>query len=477
MTLAEKRQAQLQQLPGVDLLQLALSKSAKIETVPVSVVKSAARTVIEMLRHQILTGRLDDPGALELEKICLRAQRVIHQQMQLNLRQVINATGVIIHTNLGRSALSRQAVDHVAAIAGGYSNLEYDLSAGGRGSRTTIVEGLLGDISGAEAALAVNNNAGAVLLCLNAIAKDREVIVSRGELVEIGGSFRIPDVMTGSGCFLKEVGTTNRTHLSDYENAIGPKTALLLKVHKSNYDVVGFTAEVTLSELVRLGKGQNLPVMEDLGSGTFIDFSLYGLPREPTIQESVSTGVDLVTFSGDKLLGGPQAGIIIGRKKWLDRIRSNPVARALRLDKMSLAALEATLRLYRDPVSVVQQIPTLTMLTNTVAAIEATAQQLKTFLTDGNIPELRLEVVECQSRAGGGALPELKLPSHGVAVGVKHMTAAAIERYLRAFTPPVIGRIENDRFLLDVRTLEQADFTPIKSALEQMLQDKGDHGA
>ncbi len=477
MTLTEKQKEQLRQLPGVDLLQLELSKSDSIQNVPISVIKTAARTVIETVRNKVLSGTMDGSFKLTSENILADAHRAIVRLMRPNLQRTVNASGMIIHTNLGRSALTRQAVENVAAIAGGYSNLEYDLSVGKRGSRTTLVEDLLCEISGAQAALAVNNNAGAVLLCLTAMAKNREVIVSRGELVEIGGSFRIPDVMTSSGCRLKEVGTTNRTHLKDYAGAIGPETALLLKVHKSNYDVVGFTADVALSDLVALGKEHNLPVMEDLGSGTFIDFRAYGLPHEPTVQESVAAGADLVTFSGDKLLGGPQAGIIVGQKKWLDEIKSNPMARALRMDKMSLAALEATLRLYRDPEMAVKQIPTLAMLTQPTAAIEATARQLMDLLTSISFPELSLEIIPCQSRAGGGSLPQLKLPSQAVAVVVENMTTAAIERFLRAFTPPIIGRIENDRLLLDVRTLEPDDFSPIKRAFEEMMKEKVSHAA
>lgn len=477
MTLTEKQKEQLRQLPGVDLLQLELSKSDSIQNVPTSVIKTAARSIIETLRDKILSGAMDGSVELTSENILADAHRAIDRLMQPNLQHMVNASGIIIHTNLGRSALTRQAVENVATIAGGYSNLEYDLDAGKRGSRTTIVEDLLCEISGAEAALAVNNNAGAVLLCLTAIAKNREVIVSRGELVEIGGSFRIPDVMTSSGCRLKEVGTTNRTHLKDYAGAIGPETALLLKVHKSNYDVVGFTAEVPLPDLVELGKEHDLPVMEDLGSGTFIDFRSYGLPHEPTVQESVAAGTDLVTFSGDKLLGGPQAGIIVGQKKWLDEIKSNPMARALRMDKMSLAALETTLRLYRDPDTAVKQIPTLAMLTQPAAAIEATARQLIDLLNSISFPELSLEIIPCQSRAGGGSLPELKLPSQAVSITVSGMTAAAIERFLRAFTPPIIGRIEHDQLLLDVRTLQTDDFEPIKKALEQMQTQKERHAS
>ncbi len=469
MTLTDNQKEQLRQLPGVDLLQLELSKSDLTQNVPVSVIKTAARSTVDTLRAKILSDTMDNSVELTSENILADALRVINRLMRPKLQRTINATGVIIHTNLGRSALTRRAVENVATISGGYSNLEYDLAAGRRGSRTTIIEDLLCEISGAEAALAVNNNAGAVLLCLTALAKNREVIVSRGELVEIGGSFRIPDVMTSSGCHLKEVGTTNRTHLKDYAGAIGSDTALLLKVHKSNYDVVGFTADVALSDLVILGREQNLPVMEDLGSGTFIDFSTYGMPHEPTVQESVAAGTDLVTFSGDKLLGGPQAGIIVGQKKWLDEIKSNPMARALRMDKMSLAALEATLRLYRDPDLAVKQIPTLAMLTQSTATIEATARNLMDLLTGISFPGLSLEIVPCQSKAGGGSLPELKLPSQAVAITVSGMTAAAIERFLRAFTPPIIGRIEHDHFLLDVRTLQADDFEPIKEAFQQMM--------
>lgn len=470
MKLTENQKEQLRQLPGVDLLQLELSKADSTQNVPVSVIKTAARSAVESLRTRILSG--DDFVELTSETILAQAHRAVDSLMRPNLQRTVNATGVIIHTNLGRSVLPPTAVESMATISSGYSNLEYDLVAGRRGSRTTIVEDLLCEISGAEAALAVNNNAGAVLLCLTAMAKDREVVVSRGELVEIGGSFRIPDVMISSGCRLKEVGTTNRTHLKDYAGAVGPETALLLKVHKSNYDVVGFTAEVNLSDLVRFGKEIKLPVMEDLGSGTFIDFSAYGMPHEPTVQESVAAGTDLVTFSGDKLLGGPQAGIIVGQRKWLDKIKSNPMARALRMDKMSLAALEATLRLYRDPDLAVREIPTLAMLTQPAAASEATARQLMDLLTSISFDELQLENIPCQSRAGGGSLPELKIPSQAIAITISGMTAAAIERFLRAFTPPVIGRIENDRFLLDVRALQTADFEPIKTAFEQMQKER-----
>jgi L-seryl-tRNA(Ser) seleniumtransferase len=293
------------------------------------------------------------------ETILAQVLERVAQAMAHNLKPVVNATGIVVHTNLGRSLLAPAVLANLVEIASCYSNLEFDLVAGRRGSRYTAVEDVLCEISGAEAAMVVNNNAGAVLLCLETLARGRKVIVSRGELVEIGGAFRIPDVMARSGGILCEVGTTNRTHLRDYAGAIDEQTALLLKVHKSNYSIVGFSAEVSLPELAALGARHGLPVMEDLGSGTFIDFSQYGLAKEPTVQESVAAGADVVTFSGDKLLGGPQAGLIVGRRAIIARIRTNPITRALRIDKMTLAALESTLRLYRDPRRAVAAIPTL----------------------------------------------------------------------------------------------------------------------
>jgi L-seryl-tRNA(Ser) seleniumtransferase len=289
-------------------------------------------------------------------------------------------------------------IENIAAIAGRYSNLEYDLEAGKRGSRYSNIEDILCEISGAQAAMVVNNNAGAVLLCLDTIARGREVIVSRGELVEIGGSFRIPDVMAKSGSVLKEVGTTNRTHKKDYENAVNDNTALLLKVHRSNYSVIGFTSEVSLKELVELGNRHSRPVMEDLGSGTFIDFSKYGLVKEPTVQESVAAGADVVTFSGDKLLGGPQAGIIVGKKHHLEQIKKNPLARALRIDKLTLAALEATFCLYRDEAKAVRRIPTLRMLTMDINEIEQKALKLMENLKKLDTSRLRIDLIELFSK-------------------------------------------------------------------------------
>ncbi|MBU2522023.1 MAG: L-seryl-tRNA(Sec) selenium transferase, partial [Proteobacteria bacterium] len=402
--------------------------------------------------------------SLILEKVKGRVKKI----MQLNLKRTINATGIIVHTNLGRSLLPADAVENLSEIAGRYSNLEFDLSKGIRGSRYSAVEDILCEISGAEAAMVVNNNAAAVLLCLETIAKGKKVIVSRGELVEIGGSFRIPDVMAKSGGILKEVGTTNRTHLRDYERAIESDTCLLLKVHKSNYSVVGFTADVSLNELVELGEKYRIPVMEDLGSGTFIDFSKYGLLKEPTVQESVSTGVDVVTFSGDKLLGGPQAGIIVGKKNIVDQIKQNPLTRALRIDKLTIAALESTLRLYRDPEKAIENIPTLRMLTLPLESIEKKGKKLLDMLKELNNPYMSVKLLKLSSRAGGGSLPLLELPSICVGIKIDGMSANAIEKYLRENTPPIIGRIEEDYFIMDLRTIQNDELPIVENALSKM---------
>ena len=359
---------------------------------------------------------------------------------------------------------------NIEVIAGRYSNLEYDLDAGKRGSRYSIIEDILCEISGAQAAMAVNNNAGAVLLCLDTISRGREVIVSRGELVEIGGSFRVPDVMAKSGSILKEVGTTNRTHMKDYENAMSDNTALLLKVHRSNYSVIGFTAEVSLKELVELGNRHGRPVMEDLGSGTFIDFSKYGLVKEPTVQESVAAGADVVTFSGDKLLGGPQAGIIVGKKHLLEQIKKNPLARALRIDKLTLAALEATFCLYRDEAKAVRRIPTLRMLTMDINEIEQKASKLMENLKKIDASRLRIDLIELSSKAGGGALPLLELPSKCLRIQIVGLSANTLEINMRKNSSPIIGRIEDDAFIIDPRTLRDDDLPIIESAFEHLLK-------
>jgi L-seryl-tRNA(Ser) seleniumtransferase len=469
MSISDYQQNLLRRLPGVDLL-IDLSQSEpELASLPKAILVRSIRETLATFRRRILEQpeTIADPSLPEahfLAQISLRAA----QLQAFNLQTTINATGVVVHTNLGRSCLAPAAIDRLTAISGRYSNLEFNLDQGRRGSRYSAVEGLLCELSGAEAALAVNNNAGAVLLCLDALARDKSVILSRGELVEIGGAFRIPDVMAKSGAILKEVGTTNRTHLRDYQQAIASDTGLLLKVHTSNYAIVGFTAAVGLAELVALGRQFDLPVMEDLGSGNFIDLTQYGLSAEPTVQASVSAGVDVVTFSGDKLLGGPQAGLIVGKRALLDKIKANPLTRALRIDKLTLAALEATLRLYRDESQAVAQIPTLRMLFMKQPEIQGRAMQLAEGLRALNQLPITVELLDLPSRAGGGALPLLALPSCCVGVRISGLSANSIETALRQNRPAVIGRIESDFFVMDPRTIQDDEIAMIVHAFGQI---------
>jgi L-seryl-tRNA(Ser) seleniumtransferase len=465
------QQALLRKLPGVDHLLELTAEDVFFKDIPPVVVVNSIRSVIDNKRQAILN---DDPSAnndnLTDPHLIDAVKHAAENAMTPNLRGTINATGVVVHTNLGRSLLAPEVVENLITIASRYSNLEYDLSIGKRGSRYSCVEDLICEISGAEAAMVVNNNAGAVLLCLETIARDKEVVVSRGELVEIGGSFRVPDVMAKSGGILREVGTTNRTHLRDYENAIAPNTGLLLKVHTSNYSVVGFTAEVSLPELVDLGAAHQLPVMEDLGSGTFIDFSKYGLLKEPTVQESVSAGADVITFSGDKLLGGPQSGIIVGKKEVVDRIKKNPITRALRIDKLTLAALESTLRLYRDEEKATRIIPTLGMIMLPLEEIQKRAQQLADALKKSGDTRLHIQLIERSSKTGGGALPLMELPSLCVGIQIKGISPNALEKTMRSNDPPIIGRIEDDLFVMDPRTIQKDELAIIETAFENLTQ-------
>ncbi len=456
----------LKQLPGVDHLMGLAVKDQRFQEIPVSAIKTATRNVLEQTREAILSNKTD---ACHPENLLTEMAALCSAMVAPRLVPVINATGVVLHTNLGRSLLAPEALDNITTIAGGYSNLEFNIETGKRGLRYDAVEQLICELTGAQAAIAVNNNAGAVLLCLDTLAKGQEVIVSRGELVEIGGSFRIPDVMTKGGCTLKEVGTTNRTHLRDYENAINQDTGLLMKVHTSNYRIQGFTASVGLSDLVTLGRQNNLPVMEDLGSGSLIDLSRFGLAREPTVAQAVAAGADIVTFSGDKLLGGPQAGIIVGNSQALEKIKANPLTRALRMDKLTLAALEATLSLYRDERKALARIPILRMLTLSFEDIAETAAGMINLLQKKLGIHARVEAADLSSRTGGGAFPELKLPSRCVTISSPEMSAARLEKAMRSHTPAIIGRIDNGRFVMDPRTLQPGDDEIIAAALENIL--------
>jgi L-seryl-tRNA(Ser) seleniumtransferase len=455
----------LRRLPAVDeLLRHPLIAEA-MGTFPRPLVVRAVRNVLDRIRRAILSDQpsggshVPDAAAL-VHEILAEAERLAAYTLQ----RVVNGTGIIVHTNLGRSLLCQEALERLQLIGSAYSNLEYDLEAGSRGSRYVHAEAILREITGAEGALVVNNNAGAVLLVLNTLAQGREVVVSRGELVEIGGSFRIPDVMTRSGARLREVGCTNRTHLEDYQAAIGPETALLLKVHASNYQITGFTAEVDLVTLVALGRTHKLPVMEDLGSGCFVDLARFGLRGEPVVQDSVRSGADVITFSGDKLLGGPQAGIILGRKEIMERLRKSPLTRALRVDKFTLAALEATLRLYRDDETAVRAIPTLRMIALDVETLAMRAQSLAERIRAAVGSGVEVAVVDGASQVGGGALPVQNLASKLVALTSRRLSAARLEIIFRGNQPPIIGRVEQERFLVDVRTLQPGDDEVIEAA-------------
>jgi L-seryl-tRNA(Ser) seleniumtransferase len=461
----------LRQLPSVDELAQACQVGNGHERPWPKLLPEAARAVLDAKRRQLLSATTDEElSAIDLRDETLQAEVVswIRRAQRSHFRRVINATGVVLHTNLGRALLSQAAVQNVALLASHYSNLEYDLERGQRGDRYVAVLGLLQRLTGAEEAIVVNNNAAAVLLALQALAAGREVVVSRGELIEIGGSFRIPDIMRASGALLHEVGTTNKTHVADYRVAINERTALLLKVHTSNFRIVGFTEAVPREALVQLGRASELPVMEDLGSGNLVDLAAFGLEREPTVSEVVRAGVDVVTFSGDKLLGGPQAGILVGKKRYLEALKRHPLNRALRIDKMTLAALEATLRHYLDPDAAVRAIPTLQMITAPVQEVNRRARRLLRQLRGVASGEWVVEVRADVSEVGAGALPLTKIPTRVVSVRSGCMSASAIEHSFRRQDPAVLGRIQQDMFLLDMRMVQDHELLDVVQAFRRV---------
>lgn len=386
----------------------------------------------------------------------------------LNMRKVINGTGTILHTNLGRAVISEKIADRLKEIVTGYSNLEYDIEKGERGERYSHFEDIVCRITGAEAAMAVNNNAAAVMLILSTMAKNKEVIVSRGELVEIGGSFRVPDVMAQSGSTLVEIGTTNKTHLRDYENAITEETAALLKVHTSNYKIVGFTESVSIKELSDLSKKHNIPLIEDIGSGVLIDLSKYGLTYEPTVQESIKNGADVVCFSGDKLLGGPQAGIIVGKKEYINKMKKNPLTRAIRIDKFTATALEAVFHEYIDEENAIKNIPVLNMIVKDIEDVNRLANllydKIKPALNSANI-----QIEDCLSQIGGGSLPLERINSKCVAIKPNNITTALLEKRLRYSEIPVIIRIANDKAIIDLRTINESEIDILSNIIINAL--------
>ena len=449
MKTAGEKQKVLSALPSVDELLRGAAGVQWLAAFPKKLVLQAIRVVLDSEREKLLSGASgqSDNGAL-LNAITAEAQKL----SSYSLLPLINATGIVLHTNLGRAVLSEKAIENIVRTGRGYSNLEYDLGTGKRGKRHSHTRRLLRQITGAEDALIVNNNAAAVLLCLNTMAKGKEAIVSRGELVEIGGSFRVPDVMAASSAVLREVGTTNKTHLHDYFHAINENTALILKVHQSNYQITGFTAEVGIGDLVTLGRKQNIPVMYDLGSGCLIDLKPYGIHTEPTVQEIISAGVDIVTFSGDKLFGGPQGGVIAGKAGYIEKILKNPLARALRVDKMTIAGFEATLMEYMDLDDAKNTLPVLKMLFQSPDEIKRRALKIANGLKKGGAAA-EIRVVEDVSKAGGGSLPEVKFKTFTIQIKAPDITVNVLESRLRQASPPVIARIREDALVLDARTI------------------------
>lgn len=453
----------LRNLPSVTAILESPDARRCLRQYPRPVVVGAIRKILSSLRSEA-AGAARTRG--EWTSLALsRLPAEIAAAGEISLKRVINATGVVVHTNLGRAPLPEEAVRAVSVAAGGYSNLEFDLASGSRSSRLVHAEELILDLTGAESAHVVNNNAAAVLLCLAGMARGREVVVSRGELVEIGGSFRIPDIMAESGATLVEVGTTNRTRLEDYERAATPRTALFLKVHRSNFSVTGFTEEVSAAELSSLGGRLGIPVMEDLGSGAVFDFAAAGIPGTPTVRQALAQGPGIVTVSGDKLLGGPQAGIIAGRKALVDPLKKHPLSRALRIDKLCLAALAATLMLYADPRIAADRIPVLAMMTEGEKAVRSRARRLIRRIKAAGGGGLVVSVERADSSPGGGSMPEVSLPTAAVAVSRPGMSADELEEKLRRGDPPVVARIARGKLLLDMRTVGDGEVAPLSAAL------------
>jgi L-seryl-tRNA(Ser) seleniumtransferase len=464
-----EKQKLLSILPSVDEILKSKQGMEWLSTYPRRYVLQAIRETIDSRRKEIIGGiDIDFSEEVMLADI----ENMTEKLSSYSLRALINATGVVIHTNLGRSILSKRALENIKQVSESYSNLEYDIKEGKRGKRYTHIKRILREVTDAEDALVVNNNAAAVLLCLNTLSKGKEVIVSRGELVEIGGSFRMPEIMAASGAILREVGTTNKTHLYDYEKAINENTALILKVHKSNFRVIGFSDEVSVEDLVSIGSRHQVPVMFDLGSGCIIDLKPFGIHNEPLVKEVVSTGVDITTFSGDKLLGGPQGGVIVGKREYIEKIQKNPMTRAMRIDKLTLAGFEATLMEYIDEEKAVENIPTLRMLLQKPEEIKERANKIAKRLKK-EMKEVHINVMGDSSRAGGGALPEVDLPTYVVSIKSDEISVNELEERLRKGNPPIIARIKEDSLIIDARTVRDRDLSGLVKGIRSALSKEG----
>ena len=455
----------LSQIPAINKILLLDEVKSLIQEYSEVAVKSAIKNYIDEIKQEILNEELHEVPSLE--KIVEVVTQIVKSEDKNSLRRIINATGTILHTNLGRSLLSQKIKENIESVAFNYSNLEFDIDNKKRGSRYVHLIDIIKKLTGAEDVLVVNNNAAAVLLTLNTLVKDKEIVVSRGELVEIGGAFRIPEIIKLSGGTPVEVGTTNKTHLKDYENAITDNTGALLKVHTSNYKIVGFTKEVSNEEISYLARENELVSINDLGSGQFVDFSRFGLPYEPTVKEVLDSGIDIVTFSGDKLLGGPQAGIIVGKKEYIEQMKKNQLTRALRVDKMTLAALEATLKLYLDEKEALEHIPTLHMISLSKERLFAKSDVFKTRLSD---LDFKITIAEDKAEVGGGSYPESYLDSVVVKLEHPRLSATDIERRLLEVEIPIITRIKDNELIFDMRTLRTREFDLVKQALIEVTK-------
>lgn len=457
-------------IPKVDEL-LAYDRIIELlDQMPRTIIMEAIREETDLIREKIKDGKEENEIKRAISSLVTNIEKRANKQYSYKLKRVINATGVVIHTNLGRSLLNEDIIENIKNTSLYYSNLEFDLETGIRGSRYSHLEDLITRITGGESSMVVNNNAAAVMLALSSMCKDKEVIVSRGELVEIGGSFRVPDVMEQSGGELVAVGTTNKTHIWDYENAINENTGALLKVHTSNYRIVGFTSSVDSTELKELKDKYNIPLIEDLGSGVLIDLSKYGISYEPTVQDSLNNGVDIVTFSGDKLLGGPQAGIIVGKKQYIDKMKKNPLTRAFRVDKLTIAALEASIRLFLNEEEAIKKIPSLKMITMPIDEIEDKAKILKNLLDNKNIDSIKeCEILDDYSQVGGGSLPLERLRTKCLVISIENISIQKFEANLRNLDIPIIPRVYKERVYFDLRTVGKEELNLLADGIEEAL--------